>query len=228
MNILRKKVSAIICVYNEETTICNVIKSVSKTTLINEIIIVNDGSTDKTDEILKDLKKQFPFRYIVLQENKGKGYAMATGVENAQGEIIVFVDADLSNLSENHINKLIEPLLHDNADMVLGFPSKALISYKINLYRNFTGERALFKKEIKPIIGKIRYSQYGVEWLINHHYKDNKKRVVKIYLQDLYHPSKYAKNDSFLKATKELLIQHKIILKTVIQNNLKNNKIINI
>ena len=110
MNILRKKVSAIICVYNEETTICNVIKSVSKTTLINEIIIVNDGSTDKTDEILKDLKKQFPFRYIVLQENKGKGYAMATGVENAQGEIIVFVDADLSNLSENHINKLIEPL----------------------------------------------------------------------------------------------------------------------
>lgn len=221
------KTSAIICAYNEEKTVGEVLRSVAQSDKINEIIVVNDGSTDKTDEILMQLQKEIAFKYIKQPENKGKGYAMATGVEKTQGEIIVFIDADLSNLSENHINKLVDPLLYNNADMVLGFPSKALINYKINPYKNFTGERALFKKEIEPIISKIMYSQYGVEWLINHHYKDNKKRVVKIYLQGLYHPSKYAKNNSFLKATKEVLIEHIIILKTVIQNKLKINKIIN-
>lgn len=216
-----KTISAIICAYNEEKTIENVISSVSQAQIITEIVVVNDGSDDKTKEIIESLKNKIPLKAIHLPENKGKGYAMATGIENSTGEIIVFIDADISGLLDVHLTQLITPLITNEADMVLGFPSNTLISYKINPYKHFTGERSLIKKEIEPILNKIKYSEYGAEWLINQYYKKNKKTVVKIYLQGLRHFSKYEKNKSFLKATKEIWSEHLNILKTAAKNYFK-------
>jgi glycosyltransferase involved in cell wall biosynthesis len=214
-----KKVSVIICAYNEEKTIENVIWSVSQAQMVSEIVVVNDGSKDKTKEIIDHFKSKIPLKAIHLDENKGKGYAMATGVENAEGEIITFIDADISGLSGVHLKQLVNPLIRHEADMVLGFPTKALISYKINPYKHFTGERSLFKKEIEPLLNKIKYSEYGAEWLINQYYKKNKKNVLKIYLQGLHHFSKYEKNNSFVKATKEIVSEHLNILKTAAKNH---------
>ena len=66
-----KKVSAIICAYNEEKTIKDVIISVSKSRIIDEIIVVNDGSVDNTQKIIKELKKEIEIRDIHFEENKG-------------------------------------------------------------------------------------------------------------------------------------------------------------
>jgi glycosyltransferase involved in cell wall biosynthesis len=68
-----KKVSAIICAYNEEKTIKEVILSVSKAVIVSEIVIVNDGSTDNTKEIIEALRKEIEITAIHLEENKGKG-----------------------------------------------------------------------------------------------------------------------------------------------------------
>jgi len=212
-----KKVSAIICSYNEEKTIKEVILSVSKAVIVGEIVVVNDGSTDNTKEIIEALKEKIEITAIHLVENKGKGYAMAIGVENATGEIIVFIDADLSNLKEEHFEQLITPVFSNEADMVLGQPTETLINYKINPFKSFTGQRALFKKDILPILDKMKKSRFGVETLMNIYYKSRKKKVILVNLKGLKHPVKYKKT-TFFKATKQFLFEAKEIIYTLLIN----------
>ncbi len=187
-----KKISAIICVYNEEKTIKDVVSKVCDY-FFDEVIVVNDGSTDNTDNILNELGKFYNFRYIKLKENKGKGFAMATGIENATGEILVFVDADLSNLQDDHLLKLTMPLVNKKADMVLGQATETLIDYSVNPFKSFTGERSVFKKDILPIVDKMRHSRFGVETLINLYYQSEGKKVKYVMLNGLKHPTKFEK-----------------------------------
>lgn len=115
-----KYISCIICAFNEQSTIENVIKITSDSNLFDQIIVVNDGSIDHTERKIKELKKSYSITDIHLPENKGKGYAMATGVENTNSEIIVFCDADLSDLKGEHFLQLTKPIIENEADMVLG------------------------------------------------------------------------------------------------------------
>ena len=164
-----KRIAAIICAYNEEKTIENVIYSVVNSKFFNEIIVVNDGSTDNTGKIIKVLNS-LNVTDIHLSENKGKGFAMAVGVEKSKSEIIVFCDADLSNLKNKHFEQLITPVLNNEVDMVLGHATETLINYKINPFKSFSGQRALLKKDILPILNEIKTSKFGVETLINLYY----------------------------------------------------------
>ncbi len=190
-----KTVSAIICVYNEERTIKDVVIKVADY-FFDEVIVVNDGSTDGTDNILKETNEFSDFKYINLAENKGKGYAMAIGIENASSDIIVFIDADLSNLHDDHLFELVMPLTHKEADMVLGQPTETLINYSINPFKSFTGQRAVFKKDILPIIDKMQNSRFGVETLINLYYQSEGKKVKYIMLSGLKHPAKFDKTST--------------------------------
>ncbi|MCD4835190.1 MAG: glycosyltransferase family 2 protein [Bacteroidales bacterium] len=208
--------TAIICAYNEQDTI----KNVAITALdyfFDEVIIVNDGSTDKTDEILKEISKFYDFKYIVLPENKGKGFAMATGIENADGEIIVFIDADLSNLKDEHFWHLLIPVIENEADMVLGQATETLINYQYNPFKSFTGERVFLKKDILPILDKMKHSRFGVETLINLYYQSEGKRIKYVMLDGLKHPTKFDKTSSS-KAIKEFLKEGHQIGLTVFKN----------
>lgn len=157
-----QNISVVICAYNEANTIKDVVTSVSNY-FFDEVFVVNDGSEDDTDFILKELKLIYNFKYIVLPENKGKGFAMATGVENANSEIIVFVDADLSNLQYEHFVQLITPMFNGEVDMVLGQATETLIDYKVNPFKSFTGQRAMLKMDILPILIDMKDSKFGVE-----------------------------------------------------------------
>ena len=211
-----KKSSAIICVYNEEKTIREVV-TIACDDFFDEVIIINDGSTDKTDEILKGLNKDYDFKYIVLTENKGKGYAMAIGIENVVGEIIVFIDADLSKLMDVHFFQLINPLIRNEADMVLGQATETLINYGVNPFKSLTGERALLKKDILPIVDKMKHSRFGVETLINLYYQSEGKTVKYVMLKGLKHPTKFDKTSS-TKAVKEFVYEGQEIALTAIRN----------
>ena len=189
-----KKVSAIICAYNEEKTIKDVIISVSKSRIIDEIIVVNDGSVDNTQKIIKELKKEIEIRDIHFEENKGKGFAMAAGVEQAKFDIMLFIDADLSNIVSEHVNQLINPLLNEEADMVLGQATETLINYSINPFKSFSGERALLKEDIIPVIEKMKTSRFGVETLLNLYYQSLGKTVKYVMLKNLEHRQNSAKH----------------------------------
>jgi len=211
------KVTAIICAYNEENTIKEVILSLSSYAIVNEVIIVNDGSTDSTGKIINELNTKNNLTVIHLKTNKGKGFAMAVGTEKASGDIIVFMDADLSNIQEEHVRQLIAPVQNSSADMVLGQPSETLIEHTYNPFKSFTGQRALLKKDIITIVNKMKVSRFGIETLLNLHYQSQGKVIKNVLLKELKHPSKFSKTMPF-QATKEFLFEGKEIAKTSIKN----------
>ncbi len=212
-----KKVTAIICAFNEEKTIEFVIRSASANYLIDELIVVNDGSTDNTGKIIERLKGDISITDIHFTENKGKGYAMATGVEKAINEAIVFIDADLSELNQDHYYQLLIPIMEDKADMVLGQATETLINYSVNPFKSLSGQRALWKKDILPIVGKMKHSRFGVETLINLFYQSQGKTVNYVMLKGLKHPTKFDKV-SKQQAIKEFVKEGHQIALTAFKN----------
>ena len=210
-------VSIVICAYNEEKTIAEVVESCYKHCPNAEIIVVDDGSTDNTASILNALTKKLSFKYERLVENKGKSWAMAHGVEKATGEIILFFDADVSNIKGEHFYKLLAPIFAGEADMVLGQPSETLIDYRINPFKSLTGERALFKKDIVPLINDIRDVRFGVETFLNLYYQSVGKKIEYVLLNELIHPTKYEKT-STINATKEFVNEGQEIFLTLLWN----------
>jgi glycosyltransferase involved in cell wall biosynthesis len=215
-----KTVTAIVSVFNEEKTVKNVVLSLNGCRLIDEIIVVNDGSSDKTDDILQDLLHNFHFRYIGFEENLGKSFAMAAGVDMAAGDIIIFVDSDITGLSCRHIEKLLTPLFNGEADMVLGNPcsDKGKIKYDpLKPLDLLAGQRTVYKEDILPILGKMRTSKYGVETLMNLYYRSQNKKIKIEYLNGLEHLRKYEKSKLHV-SIKDYSAEGIQILKTVAVN----------
>ena len=103
-------ISVIIPTYNEEKVLSDCIESLGFQTYTDfEIIIVDDGSTDGTLEILKNLEKSLPSFKSFQENHKGAGAARNLGAGHANGEILVFVDADMT-FDKNFLEKLPEPI----------------------------------------------------------------------------------------------------------------------
>jgi len=117
------KLSIIIPVYNEEKTIAEIIKRVQQVELrgiTKEIIVVNDGSQDKTEEILEKIeKKEQDIKIINYLENQGKGMAIRTALPQVEGDIVIIQDADLEYNPAEYPH-LIEPILEEEAEVVYG------------------------------------------------------------------------------------------------------------
>jgi glycosyltransferase involved in cell wall biosynthesis len=186
---MQKSVTAIVPVFNEEKTVAGVVETLSKNSLISEIICVNDCSTDRSLAILKKFKDRI--QLINFKKNKGKGHALAAGIKKAKGEIVIFVDADLTNLSDTHIETLLKPILEDNFRAVLGYPSNGQVP---NFTSNLTGERSYYKRDIIPHLKEIAKTRFGVEVFLNNLFRNEETKNVPLKkLRGLY---KYEKRDS--------------------------------
>src|SRR6266567_6203642 len=92
------RVSVVVPVYNEEETVAQVLKSLSEVTLDLEVVVVDDASTDRTWEILQELRQQEPFttyRFVRHNHNQGKGAGLRTGFGLVSGELVTVQDADM-------------------------------------------------------------------------------------------------------------------------------------
>ena len=113
-----KKISVIVPVYNTEEYIEKCINSITGQTYKNlEIIVVNDGSTDNSLNILKSLQSKDSRIRIINQENKGVSAARNTGLDNTTGEYIAFVDSD-DYLEKNMYEKMLKYMGESGADLV--------------------------------------------------------------------------------------------------------------
>ena len=113
------KLSIIIPCYNEYSTIKQIIEKINnQKNFDKEIIVVDDCSSDGTLEILDNLKDQIN-SLILNKKNYGKGYCIKRGIEIASGDIILIQDADLE-YDPNDYEKLIKPIISNNADVVYG------------------------------------------------------------------------------------------------------------
>lgn len=113
VNSSNMSVSVIIPAFNEEKTVGNVVKTVSKVDYIDEIIVVDDGSYDKTALSAENAGATV----IQHTKNRGKGAAIKTGFKNSKGDIIVFLDADIENLTPQQVDAIIQPIITGEADI---------------------------------------------------------------------------------------------------------------
>lgn len=110
----------VVPVYNEADLIRDTIKGIKKVKLIDEIIIVNDGSSDRTLDTINTLG----VNVINLDKNYGKGYAMKMAIKDLEYDYIGFIDGDLGHTSEE-IEKLILPVINGYADVSIAkFPKR--------------------------------------------------------------------------------------------------------
>ncbi|MDP3066654.1 MAG: glycosyltransferase [Methanobacteriaceae archaeon] len=106
-------VSVIIPAFNEHETVGEVVKVVASLKYVNEIIVVDDGSTDFTAEVAREAGATV----ISHVKNRGKGAAIKTGFSNSKGDVAVFLDADIQNLTTQKVEKIIKPILIGEADV---------------------------------------------------------------------------------------------------------------
>lgn len=106
-------VTVVIPAYNEEENIKNVIDICKKNKIVDEIIVVNNLCTDRTEEIAKKEGAK-----VIFCDKQGKGYAMEEGIKYAKNDCIVFLDGDINDYSENVVELLSSPILENKADFV--------------------------------------------------------------------------------------------------------------
>ncbi|MGE5677806.1 MAG: glycosyltransferase family 2 protein [Pseudomonadota bacterium] len=183
-------VTAIIPAYNEEQTIAGVINCVRRVDKIQEVIVVSDGSTDRTAEIARNCGADV----IELVENVGKGGAIKAGLSECENSIILFLDADLIGLNEKHVMDLIAPVLDNRADMTIGIFKNGRVvtdlAQKVTPY--LSGQRAI-KRSVIEMIPNIDITRYGVEVALTKYLKKFSARVVEVELPDMTHVTKEEK-----------------------------------
>ena len=114
------KLSVVMPVYNERATLRHVVERVLSVPLEIELICVDDGSSDGSDQILRDLQSQYSqIRFIQQTRNAGKGAALRRGIQETTGDFVIIQDADLE-YDPTEYSALLDPLVQGKADAVYG------------------------------------------------------------------------------------------------------------
>jgi glycosyltransferase involved in cell wall biosynthesis len=132
--------SVVMPVYNERTTIDEIIRRVLAVPLRIELIVVDDGSKDGTRDLLVELERELKFKLILQPANAGKGAALRRGFQEVTGDLVVIQDADLE-YSPEEFPELIDLICQGRADVVYG--SRFLGRHRVFLFTHYAGNRLL-------------------------------------------------------------------------------------
>lgn len=185
------KTAAILPAYNERARIQAVLEAVKQATLIDEIVVVSDGSTDGTYELVS---RDPDVKAVHLDVNRGKGAAMHVGALHTNADIVLFLDADLIGMDGAKVDALVRPVFEDIADMAVGIFKNGRVSTDLAqlLAPYISGQRAL-RRDLFLSIPGIETVRSGVETAITRYIKARGLRVVRVPLIGCTHYMKEEK-----------------------------------
>ncbi|PTY06046.1 glycosyl transferase [Verrucomicrobia bacterium LW23] len=135
--------SVVMPVYNEAATVHVIIGLVLKQTMVKELIIVNDCSTDNTYEVLKGIAaNESRIRLYTHDVNQGKGAALRTGIQKAEGSVVIIQDADLEYDPAEYC-KILAPMLSGRADVVYGSRFLGSEAHRVLYYWHYLGNNVI-------------------------------------------------------------------------------------
>ena len=159
--------TAIVAAYNEEKTIAAVLLALTSSPLIDEVIVVSDGSEDATVDIARTFER---VRTVALRENHGKGFAMAVGVANASNDVLFFCDGDMYNVTEEHIAALVTPVQRGECDMNIGVRDRGEVANFMHLKMKFgpilSGIRVM-RRQVFETVPPQYQAHYKIEAALN-------------------------------------------------------------
>jgi len=158
----KPKVAAVVPAYNESANIERVLKVLIQTQMLDEIIVIDDGSTDNTVEIVSKFNQ---VKLFINSENRGKAYSMNLGVEKTTADIIFFCDADLHGLTPEIIENIINPVAKNKFAMFIGIRNNVM-QKMVTLFAINSGERAI-RREVWGYMAECFKYRYRVEAGLN-------------------------------------------------------------
>lgn len=178
------RVAAIVPAFNEQETLADVLSVLKETPLVDEIVVVSDGSTDETVKIARTLG----VKTLHLRRNHGKGMALAMGAAHTSAPILVFVDGDIMNLSEYLLGQLIDPVVSGQAAMNVGVRHRGwLIDF---FHRRFgpllSGIRCL-DRHVFDALPERYVEGFAVETALNYSCRRQDLPLMTTVLHDLKH-----------------------------------------
>ena len=168
-------ISCVICAYMEAPRIGDVLTAVAGHPLLKEIIVVEDGSTDATAAVVS----RFPsITLLRLGRNQGKSRALAAGLRAASGELILYLDADLKNLTPDDIWALGEPILSGEAHTSISIRKNSLPIYRAIGLDFLSGERLVPRSLLAAHLEEIeKLPPFGIESFMNRRIIGEKLRI---------------------------------------------------
>lgn len=144
-----QEIAAIVPAYNEEKTIAEVVQTLKRAACFSQIIVISDGSTDRTSEVARAAGAT---EVHELGERAGKGSALLHGLRHTAAPIVFFADADLKGFQPEHVRALIEPVLRGELAMAVGLRDRGSLLVKIEaILPLIAGERALRREVIESV-----------------------------------------------------------------------------
>jgi glycosyltransferase involved in cell wall biosynthesis len=186
-----KQISCVVCAYNEEHRIRNILDAVDGHPTLAEIIVVNDGSTDETEALLRT----YPgVQVISYAPNRGKTYALSRGIAAARCDYLMLLDADLAGVTAADIEALAAPVTSGEADASISLRRNSLAIYRRIGLDFVSGERVIPKSLLADALQAMqRLPRWGGEAFMNERIIKQKLALAVVDWPAVYNIRKYAK-----------------------------------